>query len=102
MEREGAMNSAFDPRKGKWELNWPERISRHDLLYLSPPADPMQELPIGNGDVGALCWCEESKIILALNKCDLWDDAKRGCIHDCSRGRDDSKLGNRAGCVSKE
>jgi hypothetical protein len=76
------MNAAFDPKKGKWTLNWPERISRHDLVYLSPPADPMQGMPIGNGDVGALCWCEDSKIILALNKCDLWDDAQFGRFHN--------------------
>ncbi|MCK4590985.1 MAG: hypothetical protein KAT86_04465, partial [Candidatus Latescibacteria bacterium] len=39
-------------------------------------------MPIGNGDIGALCWCEDSKIILALNKCDLWDDAKFGRFHN--------------------
>ncbi|MFH1006842.1 MAG: hypothetical protein V1800_04975 [Candidatus Latescibacterota bacterium] len=76
------MNTVFDPKKGRWEMNWPERISRHDLVYLSPPTDPAQGLPIGNGDLGALCWCEGSKIILALNKCDLWDDAQSGRFHN--------------------
>jgi hypothetical protein len=42
----------------------------------------MQGMPIGNGDIGTLCWCEDSKIILALNKCDLWDDARFGRFHN--------------------
>ncbi len=59
-------------------MSWPGRVSRHDVVYLSPPSDPMQGMPIGNGDVGVLCWCEDSKIILAINKCDLWDYAEFG------------------------
>jgi hypothetical protein len=35
-------------------------------------------MPIGNGDIGVLCWCEDSRIVLAVNKCDLWDDARFG------------------------
>ncbi len=70
------MESAFNLKTGEWELAWPERITQHDLVYLSPPGDPMQGVPLGNGDVGALLWCEPSRIIIALNKCDLWDDAE--------------------------
>jgi len=69
------MKSSFDPREGKWKLKYPEDISQYDLVYLSPPIDPMQGIPIGNGDVGALIWCEDKEIIIALNKSDLWDDA---------------------------
>ena len=77
-----AWHSAFDPRAGLWQIGWPGRVSKHDVVYLSPPSDPMQGMPIGNGDIGALCWCEDSKIILAVNKCDLWDDAKFGRFHN--------------------
>ncbi len=35
----------------------------------------MQGLPIGNGDLGALVWCEPRKLCIAFNKCDLWDDS---------------------------
>ncbi len=69
------MNSAFDPSTGAWSIAWPGRVSRHDLVYLSPPEDPTQGIPLGNGDVGALVWTEGSRIVIVLNKCDLMDDA---------------------------
>lgn len=78
------MKSAFDPKTGEWQLNWPGRVSRHDVVYLSPPGDPIRGLPIGNGDVGVLVWCEESRIVLAVNKCDLWDYAAFGRFHNWS------------------
>ncbi|HUH45864.1 MAG TPA: DUF5703 domain-containing protein, partial [Arenibacter sp.] len=51
-------------------------VSQYDLVYKSPPIDPMQGIPLGNGEIGALFWCEDSKIIIALNKSDLWEDAE--------------------------
>ncbi len=74
----GALTSAFNPKTFSWNIDWPGRISRYDLVYLSPPVDPMQGIPLGNGDVSALVWCESSKIIIVLNKCDLWDDSQTG------------------------
>ena len=71
-----SIQSAFDPKSAKWEIAWPGRVSQYDLVYLSPPIDPMQGIPLGNGDVAALVWCEDSKIIVVINKSDLWDDAK--------------------------
>jgi alpha-L-fucosidase 2 len=67
--------SAFSPDTGEWNIAWPGRISQYDLVYKSPPMDPLQGMPLGNGDIGVLIWCEESRIIAAVNKCDLWDDA---------------------------
>lgn len=72
------MNSAFDLSTGTWNIDWPGRVARHDLVYLSPPDDPTQGIPLGNGDLGVLAWTEGSKIILVLNKCDLWDDGPAG------------------------
>ena len=69
------VQSAFDIKTGEWKINWPGRVSRHDVVYLTPPSDPMQGIALGNGDIGALAWCEDSKLIFAVNKCDLWDDA---------------------------
>ncbi len=60
--------------EGRWNIPWPQRISQHDLVYLSPPDDPLQGLPIGNGDLGALVWVEGSRVRLAINKVDTWDD----------------------------
>jgi hypothetical protein len=82
MIKEQDMVSNFDPRQGTWQIDWPGRISRHDLVYQTPPSDPMQGLPIGNGEIGVLCWCEGSKIIFAVNKSDLWDDAEIERFHN--------------------
>jgi alpha-L-fucosidase 2 len=76
------MKSSFNPLTGEWEMDWPGRVARHDLVYASPPADPMQGIPLGNGDTGALAWCEESRLVFAMNKCDLWDDAGSGVFHN--------------------
>lgn len=76
------VHSTFDPHSGQWQITWPGRIARHDLVYLSPPVDPMQGLPLGNGDVGVLAWCEDSRLVLAVNRCDLWDDADFGRFHN--------------------
>ena len=73
------MKTCFDPIRHDFCITWPERVSRHDLVYLAPPADPLQYgMPIGNGDIGALIWCDDRRIYIAFNKCDLWEDASFG------------------------
>jgi hypothetical protein len=69
------INSSFSIVEGRWEISWPGRISQHDVVCLSPPLDPSQGLPLGNGDLGALVWCEPRKLCIAVNKCDLWEDS---------------------------
>jgi hypothetical protein len=64
--------SAFSPKTAEWNISWPGRVSQYDLVYLSPPIDPMQGIPLGNGETGVLFWCEDSKIIAVVNKSDLW------------------------------
>jgi len=73
-----AIQSAFDPKLAQWKIDLPGRVAQYDLVYKSPPIDPLQGIALGNGDVAALAWCEGSKVILVLNKCDLWDDSKTG------------------------
>lgn len=68
------IESAYSPRDGRWHMEWPGRLSQHDVVYLSPPEDPSLGLPIGNGDLGALLWTADTQLILAINKCDTWDD----------------------------
>lgn len=68
------MQSAFDPERMQWQLAWPGRVARHDLVYGSPPDDPTRGIPLGNGDIGVLVWCEDSRLVMAINKCDLLDD----------------------------
>ena len=65
------IQTAFNPAKANWDISWPGRISQYDLVCLSPPVDPMQGIPLGNGDVGVLFWCDGSKIIAVINKSDL-------------------------------
>jgi len=57
------IQSAFDPRTATWNIAWPGRVSQYDLVYLNPPVDPLQGIPLGNGDIGVLFWCDGSKII---------------------------------------
>ena len=85
------MISAFNPTTGTWEINWPERVSRHDLVYLTPPDDPVHGMAIGNGEVGALCWFESSKIMMVINKSDLWDDAEFTRFHNWDQIKEEER-----------
>lgn len=77
------MKTSYNKNIGEFDIAWPGRVSRHDIVYKAPPSDPMQYgMPIGNGDIGALVWCDDRRIIIAVNKCDLWDDAKFGPFHN--------------------
>ncbi len=92
------LHPAFNLQTNLWEISWPERVSRHDVVYLSPPTDPMQGMPVGNGDVGVLCWCEDTKIILAVNKCDLWDDAPFERFHNWRANEEERNATLRHAC----
>jgi len=74
--------TCFDATTGEWKIAWPGRISQHDVVYLSPAEDPALGLPIGNGDLGALLWTTEEQLIVAINKCDTWDDGPPGQYRD--------------------
>ena len=92
------IQSAFNPKTTEWDIGWPGRVSQYDLVYLSPPVDPMQGIPLGNGDVGVLFWCEDSKIIAVVNKSDLWDDAAFGPFHNWSGKEEDYSTTQRHAC----
>jgi len=92
------IQSAFDPKTATWNISWPGRISQYDLVYLSPPVDPMQGIPLGNGEIGVLFWCEDSKIIAVVNKSDLWDDAPFGPFHNWDGKEEDYSTTQRHAC----
>ncbi|HWR99500.1 MAG TPA: hypothetical protein VN249_02735 [Prolixibacteraceae bacterium] len=94
----GKIQSAFDPVSSEWKTDWPGRVSQYDLVYLSPPVDPMQGIPLGNGEVGVLFWCEDSKLIAVVNKSDLWDDAAFGPFHNWSGKEEDYSTTQRHAC----
>ena len=83
------MKTAFDIKKGQWDIAWPQRVSRYDIVYLSPPEDPMQGMPAGNGDIGILAWTQDSKIIIVVNKCDLWDNDVHDKFQNWSRNEEE-------------
>ena len=92
-----SIHSAYIPEENRWNRRWPERISQHDLVYHSPPEDPILGLPIGNGDIGALVWAESGRLMFAINKSNLWDvdssninvdnskDEEGTCLRHCGR-----------------
>jgi len=92
------MNSPFDPNRGTWKMDWPGRVARYDLVFQTPPSDPMQGIPIGNGEIGVLAWCEGSKLICVINKSDLWDDAKFGQFHNWWSQEEEFSTTLRHGC----
>jgi alpha-L-fucosidase 2 len=90
--------TSFNPKSSEWQISWPGRVSKYDLVCLSPPADPMQGIPLGNGEIGVLFWCEDSRIIAAVNKSDLWDDAAFGPFHNWNRQEEDLSTTLRHAC----
>ena len=65
----------FDCTK-KWTKDICEYVRGHDLIFRSPPFDPVQHgLALGNGNLGAVVWCESSSLHVTLSRCDLWHDA---------------------------
>ncbi len=87
----------FNKSAGDFDISWPEKVSRHDLVYKAPPTDPMQYgMPLGNGDIGALLWCDDRKIYIAFNKCDLWDDGPEGVF--TAGGHEENTTTLRHGC----
>lgn len=55
-------------------------------------------MPIGNGDIGALVWCDDRRIIIAFNKCDLWEDAAFGAFCNWKPEQEESSTTLRHGC----
>ena len=86
------ITSSYSPREGKWHIDWPGRLSQHDVVYLSPPEDPSLGLPIGNGDLGALLWTTDCQLVLAINQCHTWDDNTPGDFTNCSREEEEAYI----------
>ncbi len=93
-----SIQSAFNPATATWDIAWPGKVSQYDLVYLSPPIDPLQGIPLGNGELGVLFWCEDSKLIAVVNKSDHWDDAKFGPFHNWNGAEEDYSTTQRHAC----
>jgi len=56
-------------------------LSKHDVVYLSPPENGWEFLPVGNGDLAAPVWTPTPGTVeFNLNKSDTWEnDQLRAC-----------------------
>ena len=50
-----------------------QRVSRHDLLFDTVPGTYFEGFIVGNGDLGAVLWFEEDRMVLSLDKADIWE-----------------------------
>jgi alpha-L-fucosidase 2 len=66
--------SRGDPGAG-FPVDTAAYLSRHEVVYLSPPTEGWEGLPIGNGDLSAMIWTTENALRLQINKADIWDQA---------------------------
>jgi len=48
-------------------------VSRHDLMCHHIPQSFYEGLMLGNGDMGAVLWFESNKMIITLDKVDIWE-----------------------------
>lgn len=63
---------------GLTQVDYPAFLSQHDVVYLAPPTEGINGLPVGNGDLGAMIWTPTDRLQLQINKVDLWDDRPDG------------------------
>ncbi len=49
------------------------RVTRHDLCYDAVPFTYFEGFILGNGDLGAVLWFEEDRMVLSLDKADVWE-----------------------------
>ena len=50
-----------------------DRVARHDLRYDALPCTYFEGFILGNGDLGAVLWFEEDRMVLSLDKADVWE-----------------------------
>ncbi len=49
------------------------RVCRHDLLFDFVPDSYFEGVPLGNGELGAMLWFEEDRMVLSLDRADIWE-----------------------------
>ena len=64
----------YNPINDKWNINQIDYLKRHDLVFHAPSEDPIRGIPIGDGDRGYLIYTDENKLVININKSDLWDE----------------------------
>ncbi|HUT26321.1 MAG TPA: DUF5703 domain-containing protein, partial [Sumerlaeia bacterium] len=79
-----------DPPRAKvpLEVDSGAYVSKHDIVYLSPPTEGYEGLPIGNGDLGGMVWTTPTGILMQINKSDTFGDPNaetRMALRSCGR-----------------
>ena len=93
------MKTNFDFSACRWAGGAKERVSRHDLVFNAPMNDPIYYgIPTGNGDIGVLFFCEKDKLIMVMNKCDLWDDVPLDDFSNWKQDEEEHSTTLRHGC----
>ena len=93
------MTTNFDFIKGRWAGSAKARVSRHDLVFDAPMYDPIYYgVPTGNGDIGVLFWCEKNRLMMVMNKCDLWDDVPLDDFSNWKQEEEEHSTTLRHGC----
>ena len=50
-------------------------LTKHDVVYKTPPFEGFEGFPLGNGDLGGMVWCNEDGLEIQINKCDLFEQS---------------------------
>ena len=80
--------------------NWYDSpaVEQFQPVYRTLPMDPLDGWPLGNGEVGALLWCEESRLIAVVNRSDWWSDAPDGPFCNWRADEEERSTTLRHGC----
>ena len=68
-----ASNNAISFNGTSLNVDYATCVSQHDVVYLSPPRNNGNAMPIGDGDIGAMIWCP-GFLQMQIQKSDLWSD----------------------------
>ena len=62
----------FDQKTGRWLIDPETVVSRNDVLYVTPAAQPWEAMPVGGGDLLAMVCSDGGGLDLHLTKSDAW------------------------------
>ncbi|MFH1741291.1 MAG: glycoside hydrolase family 95-like protein [bacterium] len=65
-------SAAFGSPLRPFDVDTASYVSRHDIVYLSPPTEGYEGFPIGNGDLGGMIWCGKAGVEMQINKVDTF------------------------------
>ena len=62
----------LDQKTGRWLIDPETVVSRNDVLYVTPSAQPWEAMPVGGGDLVAMVCSDGKALDLHLTKSDAW------------------------------